>query len=161
MKNLINSKLAEISKLKQFLPILSAAIILLNSLNESFCQNIPNNKKDNSLNITWQAEAQNLISKDEYNISFDENINSYQSPNRNNNTRFIYNNDGFTAKVRQTKIPLFDERNLEIKESEKEYKNVEDWQVKFRIGEFTKSGFKDIIRYFNGDYLIINSNKAH
>ena len=161
MKNLINSKLTEITKMKPFLlTILSTVIILLNCLNESFCQNISNNEKD--INQTWQAETQNSISKDEYNISFDENINSYQSPNRNNNTRFIYHNDGFTARVRQTKIPLFNERNLEITESEKIFKNIEDWQVKFHVGEFTKSGFrdKDKIRYFNGDNLIVSSNKA-
>lgn len=65
----------------------------------------------------WQSEAEKQISNEEYNISFDKYLNSYQSPNKNNNSRFIYDTDGFTATVRQTRIPLFDESDMSIKDA--------------------------------------------
>ena len=143
--------------------ILLTAIFQLNKTQVAFCQNILKNENNNSINEFWQTTATNNISKDEYKITFDDNINSYQSPNRNNNTRFIYHNDGFTAKVRQTKIPLFDERNPEIKESDKKYKYFEDWQIKFQVAGFTKSEINNNnnSEYFSEKKLNINSNKAY
>jgi len=110
----------------------------------------------------WQNEAQNSILNEEYNISFDGKIKSYQSPNRNNNIRFIYHNDGFTAKTRQTKFPLFDESNPEIRDEEKKYKNIPDWQVNFQLTGFTRSDHlnQEGINYFSSDKLYINGNKA-
>ena len=49
---------------------------------------------------SWYQQAMEQIEKEEYNISYNEELGAYQSPNRANNIRFIYHNDGFTAKTR-------------------------------------------------------------
>lgn len=54
----------------------------------------------------WKETLIEKIISEEYNISFDEKLNAYQSPNRANNIRFIYHKDGFTAKTRSTRTPL-------------------------------------------------------
>ncbi|HRB01693.1 MAG TPA: hypothetical protein PK294_14760, partial [Ignavibacteria bacterium] len=46
----------------------------------------------------WYTGAMENIQKEEYNISYSEELGAFQSPNRANNIRFIYHNDGFTAK---------------------------------------------------------------
>jgi len=49
----------------------------------------------------WYNKVSGIISIDEYTITFNEKSGSYQSPNRANNLRFIFNSDGFTAKARE------------------------------------------------------------
>ena len=73
------------------------------------------------------------LKNEEYNISFDEVSGTIQSPNRANNLRFIYHKDGFTAKLRSNKIPLFDISDKTIREKDKKYKMIDERNVKFRI----------------------------
>ena len=40
-----------------------------------------------SINQDWYSKAIQNIEKQEYNITFNENLNAYQSPNRKNNLR--------------------------------------------------------------------------
>jgi len=77
----------------------------------------------------WYSAAVENIVKEEYNISYNEDIKSYQSPNRANNLRFTYHKDGFTAKPRETKIPLFDLNDRMLREEEKNYERIDDWSV--------------------------------
>ena len=74
-------------------------------------------------NSDWYSEAMNNLSEMEYNISFSEEIKSYQSPNRANNMRFIYHKDGFTALTRDSRSEMQD-----------------DWSIKFKV---ESSKFKD------------------
>lgn len=59
-------------------------------------------KKSGAENIDrgWYGTAMENIANEEYNITYSKELNSYQSPNRKNNIRFIYHKDGFTAKTR-------------------------------------------------------------
>ncbi|MEZ4823407.1 MAG: hypothetical protein R2942_13785 [Ignavibacteria bacterium] len=61
-------------------------------------------------------EALSNIQKAEYNVSFSEDLNAFQSPNRANNMRFIYQKNGFTAMLRNNKVALFDESDKTIEE---------------------------------------------
>ena len=65
-----------------------------------------NNQKDQdlhkdplvqSVDQNWYQNAISIIENEEYNISFNETLGAYQSPNRANNSRFIYHKDGFTV----------------------------------------------------------------
>ena len=71
--------------------------------------------------------------KEEYNISYSEELKSYQSHNRANNILFTYQNNGFTAKTMQTKIPLFDVNDKMLREADKNYNTIEDWSVELLI----------------------------
>jgi hypothetical protein len=81
----------------------------------------------------WYSGAMKNIQREEYNISYSEELGAFQSPNRANNIRFIYHNDGFTAKNRINKIPLFDLRDKSIKESDKKYESVPEWSIDFKL----------------------------
>jgi hypothetical protein len=106
-------------------------------------QNHPeNNSLDKSVGIQtvsedidkdWYSGAMENIQREEYNISYSEELGAFQSPNRANNIRFIYHNDGFTAKNRINKNPLFDLRDKSIKESDKKYESVPEWSIDFKL----------------------------
>ena len=81
----------------------------------------------------WYSGAMENIQREEYNISYSEELGAFQSPNRANNIRFIYHNDGFTAKTRINKIPLFDLSDKSIKESDKKYKSIPEWSIDFKL----------------------------
>ena len=81
----------------------------------------------------WYSKAMKHIEEEEYYISYNEELGAYQSPNRANNIRFIYHNDGFTAKTRTNRIPLFDVNDKTLNEEEKKYEEVEEWSVKLVI----------------------------
>ncbi len=75
----------------------------------------------------WYSKALEHIRKDEYNITYSEEHGAYQSPNRVNNIRFIYHNDGFTAKARDVN-------------------ETEDWFVRLKVmSEKLKFGHDDEI----------------
>ncbi|MFZ1460324.1 MAG: hypothetical protein WAU38_05945, partial [Ignavibacteria bacterium] len=76
----------------------------------------------NNIDQNWYSAAVDNIMKEEYNISYSEELKSYQSPNRANNIRFTYQNNGFTAKTMQTKIPLFNVNDKTLRETDKKYK---------------------------------------
>ncbi|MFZ1320725.1 MAG: FG-GAP-like repeat-containing protein [Ignavibacteria bacterium] len=94
---------------------------------ESF---IANDNKD------WYSEAMENIRKSEYNISQisqDDKEKVYQSPNRANNIRFIYSDNGFTAKTMNDRIPLVDISDKTIKEEDKKYKTLDEWSIDFKL----------------------------
>ena len=88
------------------------------------------------INNDWYSEAINNIRLEEYNITYNEDIKSFQSPNRANNIRFIYHDNGFTAKTRETQIPLFDVNDKTLRDEEKKYKKVEEWSIKLKVDGF-------------------------
>jgi hypothetical protein len=88
---------------------------------------------DEGINNDWYSEAINKIRLDEYNITYSEEADAFQSPNRANNIRFVYKNDGFTAQTRETKIPVFDVNDKTLREEEKKYKQIEDWSVELKV----------------------------
>ena len=102
-------------------------------------------------NQNWYSAAVENIMKEEYNISYSEEIKSYQSPNRANNLKLTYHKNGFTAKPLDTMIPLFDVNDRMLREDEKKYEYSEDWSVELGISnvesgigmeEFTANGNK-------------------
>ena len=81
----------------------------------------------------WYSAAVENIMNEEYSITYSEDIKSYQSPNRANDLRFIYHKDGFTARPKQTRIPLFDVNDRTLHEEEMKFKEIEDWSVELKI----------------------------
>ena len=90
----------------------------------------------NNIDQNWYSAAVDNILKEEYNISYSEELKSYQSHNRANNILFTYHNNGFTAKTMQTKIPLFDVNDKTLRETDKKYKANEDWSVELQINNY-------------------------
>ncbi|MDZ4712487.1 MAG: integrin alpha, partial [bacterium] len=95
-------------------------------------------KEEESIDKDWYSEAMSNIQKSEYNVSFSESLNAYQSPNRANNMRFVYHKNGFSAMLRDNKIALFDESDKMIEESEKKYENLDEWNVDFKLESVSK-----------------------
>ena len=79
----------------------------------------------------WYSRTIGKIEKEEYNITYNEKLGAYQSPNRANNIRFIYHNDGFTAITRD---------------------DADDWSIRFGITN-------NELRIKNGDFRV-DGNKA-
>ena len=121
----------------------------------SFEESIKNESKKDEKEIDqgWYQKAIENITKDEYSITYSEELGAYQSPNRAYNMRFIYHKDGFTAKPRTTKLPLFDANDKNIKEEDKKYEILDDWDIQFQI---TNSKFQ-----IENDELVVNGNKAY
>ena len=109
------------------------------------------NSDQNSNSGQYSGMIEN-IRHQEYNISYDKETDSYQSPNRANNLRFIYHNDGFTAEIRNTKIPLFDINDKMIDDKDKKYELEDEWSIKLKV-ESEKFNVND-------EELIIAGNKA-
>ncbi|MCB0727182.1 MAG: FG-GAP repeat protein [Ignavibacteriae bacterium] len=95
-------------------------------------------ESENPESSDWYKEALSNIQKAEYNVSFSEDLNTYQSPNRANNMRFVYHKNGFSAKLRDNKVALFDESDKMISESDKKYKYLKDWNIDFQLEEVSK-----------------------
>lgn len=81
----------------------------------------------------WYQGVMENIQQEEYNITYSDELDEFQSPNRANNIRFIYHKDGFTAKTRTNKIPKFDLNDKTIKQEDKEYETIDEWSVRFKI----------------------------
>lgn len=127
-------------------------------------KNSDNQKESRPENSAWYSESMTNIKKSEYKVSFDEDLNAYQSPNRANNMRFIYHKDGFTATLRSNKTELFDESDESDKmivEKEKKYKYLDDWKIKFKLECVRKDINSDSKNYtdFSHDKLITEGNK--
>lgn len=101
---------------------------------------------------SWYNDAIRKIQKDEYNISYSDELQDYQSPNRANNIRFVYHKDGFTAVTRSNKIPQFDVTESTINEKEQTFKEIEEWSVKLSVRNF---------EFQKNEELIVKGNKAH
>lgn len=120
-------------------------------------------KKDNRNpeSSDWYSEAVSNIQKAEYNVTFSEDMNAFQSPNRANNMRFIYQKNGFTAMLRNNKVALFDESDKTIEEKNKKYNYLDEWKVKFKLEEVSKELNSDAENHFtdfNGNEFSTNNN---
>jgi len=109
----------------------------------SFAETIKNDIKENyfesvteNIDQDWYSKAMENIQKEEYNISYNKELDAYQSPNRKNNIRFIYHNDGFTAVTRETSREKRD-----------------DWEIQLRITNY-EFGIKN-------EGLKVEGNKAY
>ena len=89
--------------------------------------------KENTKNSDWYSNITEDIRNEENYITYNKDINSYQSPNRANNVRFIYHKDGFSAEPRITRVPLFDESDLLIKAEDKKYEEIPYWKVNLNL----------------------------
>jgi hypothetical protein len=106
----------------------------------SFAEKIMNDSKkkdqpagEKNVDQNWFRNTIKDIQKEEYNITYSEELGTYQSPNRRNNLRFIYNRDGFTAQTKSTRIPKFDVNGKSLKEEEKEHEIPEEFEISLRI----------------------------
>ena len=114
------------------------------------------NKSDaatGNISNDWYSQAIKNIRQEEYNISFCEETDALQSPNRANNILFTYHKNGFTAKTMQTKIPLFDANDRSLTDKDKKYKELEAWSVELKIKNY-ELGIKN-------EELACDGNKAH
>ncbi|MCB0747979.1 MAG: FG-GAP repeat protein, partial [Ignavibacteriae bacterium] len=110
----------------------------------------------NSADQSWYSKAIENIKNSEYNISFAENLNAYQSPNRKNNLRFIYKNDGFIVKPRVTEISVKDESSSVIKSDK--IKVTDDWNAEFSLLGFGRGNI--IEKQFTGEKLNVEGNTS-
>ena len=124
------------------------AVLNVNGADDLFCPAPPtfaefvssspgNNKttapEKDAIDEAWYSKAVQQIAKDEYNISYSEELDAYQSPNRASNIRFVYHSDGFTAKTRSNRIPMFDVNDRTLAKDEMNYKTIDDWKLKMTI----------------------------
>ncbi|MCB9210729.1 MAG: FG-GAP repeat protein [Ignavibacteriales bacterium] len=109
-----------------------------------------------SINQDWYSKAIQNIEKQEYNITFNENLNAYQSPNRKNNLRFTYKNNGFTVQPRATEILQHDENNELTNEK---IKVCDDWNAEFTLLGYGRN--KKLENSFKGKEIIVFENQAY
>ncbi|MBL7700929.1 MAG: FG-GAP repeat protein [Ferruginibacter sp.] len=109
----------------------------------------PEKKASQPWSQNWMAAAQENIRKSEYHFKWEEKLKAYCTPNRKNNLRFFYDEDGFVVEPRQTKIPV-DKVDRLIKAEDIRYKTIPYWKVKFSL---------DKKQVGNGKWQILN-NKA-
>jgi len=123
------------------------------NINETSNINISEDAAKNISN-DWYSKAINNIRQEEYNITYSEEARAFQSPNRANNIRFTYHNNGFTAKTMQTKIPLFDVNDRSLTDKDRKYKELEDWSVELRIKNVTglQFWFQTLFRVLHPDH---------
>lgn len=119
----------------------------------------PNSKtkpKETEVDKDWYAETLKNLKTKEYNISYNKEKAVYQSPNRNNNLRFYYKNDGFSVQPRDTKILLEDSVDGPFGK-EPTYKIIDDWQLTMQVKGY---GRKDALIPLKESEIIVNENKA-
>src|SRR5688500_17459997 len=80
----------------------------------------------------WYGGDIKTMAKAEYNIHKEKNNNTYSSPNRNNNLRFQYDENGFTVQPRTTKVPI-GKVDATTKPDDIKYKTLPDWKVAFNL----------------------------
>ncbi|MCK4523384.1 FG-GAP repeat protein, partial [candidate division WOR-3 bacterium] len=89
---------------------------------------------DNEIeNSDWYSAAMKNIEESEYYIRYNDNTNTFQSPNRKNNLRFHYLDNGFTV----------NSRNCEM-----------DWEIGIYLISYGRDDLKD----YTGGELIIDRN---
>lgn len=123
-----------------------------------FSNNNSESQSNNSLKTDWYNETVNNLRTSEYKITFDNEVNSYQSPNRLNNIRFIYSNNGFTAKARDNKISVTGNNDKSIN---KKNKNVPSWEVNLNLNSYSKDESNSLSNKFSGSKLITDNNTAY
>ena len=118
--------------------IVSITPVLLNqseaSKNSDEKENLSANE---NIDQDWYTKAMKNIQKEEYNISYSKELDAYQSPNRKNNIRFIYHNDGFTAVTRDARYEKRDEWSVELR--------IKNYELGINNSELTVAGNKAYI----------------
>ncbi len=122
-------------------------------------ENTHESESSGGMNVSLKGMAVSTIRNEEYNISYSEDLKSYQSPNRANNIRFIYHNDGFTAKTRDNKIPLFDIADKRLRPEEKKFKEIPEWELKLRVNGYSKD--IDHENLFSGGIMKVDKNRSY
>jgi len=97
----------------------------------------------------WYSNAMKSIAASEYHFKWEEKLNAYCTPNRKNNLRFFYDEDGFTVEPRTTQIPIGDYDPMK-RPDEIKYKHLSSWKISFNL---------DKKQVGNGKWQIVN-NKA-
>lgn len=110
-----------------------------------------------SINQDWYSKAIENIKDQEYHITYSENLKAFQAPNRKNNLRFIYKNDGFIVKPRITETYTKAE-NKSLTEREK-IKVSDDWKAEFTVLGYGRKN--KIEKEFNGIDFIAEENTAY
>lgn len=92
-----------------------------------------------NISEVWKEGIMSDISKQEYHISYNEKYNSYQSPNRKNNIRFIYHENGFTALNRTASVRLSDE-DLPVQAGvETSHVDADEWELDLRVSGLSRA----------------------
>ncbi|MFZ1785203.1 MAG: FG-GAP-like repeat-containing protein [Ferruginibacter sp.] len=120
----------------------------------NFKNNLPNpfepeKKPTEAWSQNWMGQAQENIRKSEYHFNWEEKLNAYCTPNRKNNLRFFYDDNGFSVEPRTTKIPV-GEFDPVARPDEKKYRYLPNWKINFNL---------DKKQVGNGEWRIAN-NKA-
>ncbi|MBK8554171.1 MAG: FG-GAP repeat protein [Ignavibacteria bacterium] len=143
---------------KSVTPILNASLTSSQLLKRDEILN--QQKISGTKDPSWSGKAISTLRNEEYNISYNSEVRAYQSPNRANNIRFTYNYDGFSAKTRENRIPLFDLSDKLIRENDKKYKSIREWELRMIVNGFTRGSEKENLVSLNSNELLINKNKA-
>jgi hypothetical protein len=110
-----------------------------------------------SINQDWYGNAIDKLTKQEYNITYSEELGVYQSPNRKNNLRFVYKTNGFTVKPRVTETWATAETDPTIKNEK--IKVTDDWQAEFKVLGFGRNNI--IENEFDGNEILVEANTAY
>jgi hypothetical protein len=81
---------------------------------------------------SWYINAIHNIEQSEYHFKYEEKIKVYCTPNRKQNLRFFYNEDGFIVEPHTTKIPLENYEPI-LLQKDKKYKYLPNWKIKFNL----------------------------
>lgn len=80
----------------------------------------------------WYSSAAKSLEEREYYFNKTEDGNSYSTPNRKNNLRFYYDENGFTAEPRTTRIPVAN-YDKSADPDEIKYRQIPAWKVAFQL----------------------------
>ncbi|SDG90059.1 Por secretion system C-terminal sorting domain-containing protein [Dyadobacter soli] len=87
-------------------------------------------KGDTLINSAWYGSVMKSIQKAEYKFTKIDSLGKYSSPNRKNNMRFYYDENGFSVQPRTTKI-LEGKPDPRKQPHEQQYKTLAEWKVEF------------------------------
>jgi hypothetical protein len=80
----------------------------------------------------WYATAMKNMREGEYHFHKVANSNTYSTPNRKNNLRFYYDENGFTVQPRATQIPVRD-YDITTPPDQIKYKTLPEWKIAFNL----------------------------
>lgn len=109
------------------------------------------------IDSSWYAIAKETIKQKEYNITFNEEKGVYQSPNRKNNLRFYYNENGFSVQPRDTRIFMPGASANPLENTGDNFETIEDWRLSMTIAGFGRTGQLDA---FTEAELNVSENSA-
>lgn len=100
----------------------------------------------------WYSTAIEAITKAEYEFKKDTTTNRYFTPNRKNNLRFFYDENGFTAEPRTTKIAI--ENNDSAKTADEiKYRQIPNWKATFNLDKKQTGKGKWLIAANKAEYI--------